>query len=332
PAEFERFGGRFAGPATADGWRPCHALGRKDRNPSASFNVRTGVYKDHGTGVALTLFDLAAEALVLADWRAARDQYAEQVGLPVDPPAASPSRPVCRKPPARRIRPRRPAGPEPDPRVRVVERECRAALTPQRLIAYAGSLGVPPDALASLGFGWCDRRNAGTFPMRAADGGVRGVRTRTAAGAKRAVTGSRDGLFLPAGWTADPPERPDRLVICEGPTDTAALLAWGFAAAGRPSAHGAAGIVADLCSRLRPAEVVILADADGPGRQGADKLAAGLLPSVPAVRVCEPPAGVKDARAWFNSGATAAKVAARFDAALVRSLAVRRAGREGGDR
>ena len=333
-AEFERLGQRFAGPATADGWRPCYAVGRDDRNPSASFNVRTGVYKDHGTGAVLTLFDLAAEVLGLPDWRAARDQYAERLGLPTAPPprpSAGGRRPR-RTPPARRIRSRRPAASGPDPRVPVIERECRAALTRRELNALASATGLPADALARLGVGWSERLTAWTFAMRAADGTVRGIRTRTPAGAKRAVTGSRDGLFLPDDWTADPPDRPDRLVIAEGPTDAAALLAWGFVAAGRPSAHGAAGIVGDLAARLKPGEVVILADPDDAGRAGAANLAAGLLPSVPRVRVCEPPPGVKDARGWFLAGGTAAEVAAAFDAAPVRSLAVRRAGREGGRR
>ena len=134
--------------------------------------------------------------------------------------------------------------------------------------------------------------------MRAADGAVRGLRTRTPAGAKRAVRGSRDGLFLPADWADAPPDRPARLVIAEGPTDAAALLAWGFLA------------------------VV---------RKGAENLAAGVLPVVPAVRVCEPPADVKDARAWFLAGATADDVAARFDAAPARRLRIRRGGKGAGE-
>ena len=313
---------RFAGPASGP-WRPCHAAGREDRSPSAALNVVTGVYKDHGAGGSCSFWDLLVLLGAFPDWRAARDHHAAAVGVTLPAGAGAGSDRPPRRPAGVARRVCREAAPDPDPRIGRIARDCRAALTPSRLNGLASAVGLPADALDELGAGWSDRLTCWTFPMRAADGAVRGLRTRTPAGAKRAVTGSRDGLFFPAAWAADPPDRPARLVVAEGPTDAAALLAWAFAACGRPSAHGAAGIVGDLCRRLSPAEAVILADADGPGRKGAANLAAGLLPLVPAVRVCEPPAGVKDARAWFLAGATAAEVAARFDAAPARRLRVR---------
>ena len=328
PAAAAAAGLRFAGPASGP-WRPCHAAGREDRTPSAALNAVTGVYKDHGTGERGSFWDLLVLLGRFPDWRAARDHHAAAVGTPAAPPtrAAGPVGPAV----TRRVRSRRSA-PSPDSRVGVLAGRYRDALTPARLNGLASATGLPANVLDGLGVGWSDRLTCWTFPMRAADGAVRGLRTRTPAGAKRAVAGSRDGLFFPESWTGDPPERPARLVVCEGPTDAAALLAWGFVAAGRPSAHGAAGIVGGLCGWLRPAEVVLFADADGPGRAGAENLAAALLPSVPAVRVCEPPAGVKDARAWFLAGADAAAVTARIDAAPARRLRVRGAGRTGGQR
>ncbi|QDT15730.1 toprim domain-containing protein [Alienimonas californiensis] len=324
PALAAAAGLTFAGPPSGP-WHPCHAAGRTDRTPSASLNADTGVYKDHGSGDRRSFWDLLVLLGAFPDWRAARDHHAAAVGLPAGPAG---SRDEQKSAPAvRSRRVRRPAAPVPNPRVSAVARDCRSALTPQRLNALSSSVGLPADAFDKLGVGWCDRRGVWTFPMKAADGALRGLRTRTPAGAKRAVTGSRDGLFLPDAWTDSPPDRPDRLVIAEGPTDTAALLAWGFAAAGRPSAHGAAGIVGDLCRRLSPDEAVILADADEAGRKGADALAAGLLVLVPVVRVCEPPAGVKDARAWFLRGESADEAAALFDAAPPRRLRIRRGGK-----
>ena len=77
-AEAEALGLRFAGPANRSGWRQCRAIGRDDFSPSASFNVATGFYRDHGgDGTSLSFFDLAA---VLApvrfqDWQAAKDHF-----------------------------------------------------------------------------------------------------------------------------------------------------------------------------------------------------------------------------------------------------------------
>lgn len=45
--------------ADKNGWVTCHAIGRKDRHPSARFSLDTGVYHDFGTGQSLSFFDLA---------------------------------------------------------------------------------------------------------------------------------------------------------------------------------------------------------------------------------------------------------------------------------
>jgi hypothetical protein len=50
-----------AGAPTEDGWLRCRALGREDRNPSASFNVNSGYYVEWGPGgmVSMSLRELA---------------------------------------------------------------------------------------------------------------------------------------------------------------------------------------------------------------------------------------------------------------------------------
>ena len=209
---------------------------------------------------------------------------------------------------------------------------CERALAPARREKYARRLGVPADALAALGLGWCERLTCYTFPMRDAAGAVIGVRTRYLAGGRKAMFGSASGLFLPASWADDPPDRPPRLLVCEGETDAAAALAWGLPAAGRPGCRNGADLLVSLVGRVRPAEVAVLADDDphGEGRAGAEALAAKLLPYVP-VRVATPPAGIADARDWYRAGATAADVAARFDAAELRTIGVRST-RKGGRR
>jgi len=50
--------------------------------------------------------------------------------------------------------------------------------------------------------------------------------------------------------------------------------------------------------------VVIIADADDPGRRGAESLAVALLPYVPSLKVVEPPAPFKDLRSWQQASAT----------------------------
>jgi phage/plasmid primase-like uncharacterized protein len=139
--------------------------------------------------------------------------------------------------------------------------------------------------------------------MRDAAGEVRGIRLRGPDGRKWAVRGGREGLFLPAGLDVA-----QRLLICEGPTDTAAALDLGFAAVGRPSCTGGAGLLLRLVRERHPAEVVVVADGDPPGQRGARDLAAELRGYVRVVRVITPPA--KDLREWLRAGATADNLAA----------------------
>ena len=190
----------------------------------------------------------------------------------------------------------------------------RASVTLSELERLSNELGVSVESLQRLGVGWCGW--GWTFPMTDANGILRGIRVRKRNGIKLAVTGSRDGLFIP-----DPQDDLDTLdaldtssggvpslLICEGPTDTAALLDLGFDAVGRPSCRGGSALLVDLVRRRRPDEIVIVADGDGPGRRGAESLASVLVVHTQAVRVIRPPRGIKDARAWKRAGATYGEV------------------------
>ncbi|HEX6987619.1 MAG TPA: hypothetical protein VF170_19725, partial [Planctomycetaceae bacterium] len=94
-AEARGFGLRpVEGAAPGEGgWLPCHAVGREDTDPSASFNVGDsplrGRYRDFadGEGRAISFFDLAARAGRFPDWRAARDHYARITGLSENGPS-----------------------------------------------------------------------------------------------------------------------------------------------------------------------------------------------------------------------------------------------------
>lgn len=194
----------------------------------------------------------------------------------------------------------------------------RDCLDPVQLGELARSLGLSVEALTALGVGWSTHYSSWSFPMVNADGAVVGIRLRRPNGSKFAVTGGREGLFLPA---TDPTE--PRLLVCEGPTETAALLDLGFRAmVGRPSCTGGVKLLVELVQRRRPGEVVIVADGDEPGRRGADNLASVLLAFVPVVRVVVPKQH-KDVREFVRAGGTRRQLEQATDAAPARRLAVR---------
>lgn len=178
-----------------------------------------------------------------------------------------------------------------------------------RLAAHAADLGVSIWSLRRLGIAWAAPHRAWAFPMRNPDGTVCGIRLRAESGKKWAVTGSHQGLFIPdKGQIGD---QVDQVLVCEGPTDTAAMLDLGFVAIGRPSCSGSVEALAGL---LRRRNVVIVSDRDEgklrpdgtvffPGQEGSDRLAAALVGGCLSVRIIRPLRG-KDAREWVRSGAT----------------------------
>jgi 5S rRNA maturation endonuclease (ribonuclease M5) len=127
------------------------------------------------------------------------------------------------------------------------------------------------------------------------------------------LAGGQDAVPVGAVLTTMLPSGP--MLVAEGPTDTAALLDMGFATVGRSCCTGGTQLLVEL-ARIRACnDVVIVSDADENGRRGAKALASVLAAYLRRVRVICPPAGVKDARAWKQAGATAAEVQATIDAA-----------------
>lgn len=166
------------------------------------------------------------------------------------------------------------------------------------LAHFARTLGVSTDSLSRLRVG--HDGDAWTFPMTDAFGQIVGIRRRLHDGRKLSVTGGHEGLFIPV----DLPNR-GTLYVCEGPTDTAALLALGFAAIGRPSCTGGIRFTIQVC---RDRDVVIVSDGDDPGRGGTFTLARRLRLYCPSVRAIQPPSGIKDAREWVLRGAQAVDI------------------------
>jgi len=183
------------------------------------------------------------------------------------------------------------------------------------------SLGLCPCALATLQPAWDHWHDAWAFPMRDGAGKVGGIRLRANDGRKWAVKGSREGLFF------DPAlGRVAEVMLCEGPTDTAAAISLGFAAVGRPSCSGGVDQTRAFCFRHGVKRVIVMADQDAPhrrpdgsawypGRDGAQRLVAALgLP----FKMVMPPA--KDLRQWVIEGATVAAASVVVENAIWREV------------
>lgn len=178
------------------------------------------------------------------------------------------------------------------------------------------SLGISIDSLMGIGVGkavqYCD--GTYSFPMRDDADRIVGVRLRNAEGHKWAVYGSKSGLFY---GSIEPNQD---IYVCEGPTDTAALMDWGFCAVGKPSCNAGNEYLVSMMKKLRPGLVVIVSDVDGgsepcrfcadqhcphckPGQMGAEKTAKAISALGIQVKIIEP-IGAKDARQWKQLGAT----------------------------
>ena len=186
---------------------------------------------------------------------------------------------------------------------------------PTRLSSLALILGLSVESLNRLNVGWTG--SAWSFPMTNVHRDVIGIRLRTISGRKFSVAGGHEGLFVPTGLLPGA-----ELLICEGATDTAALIDMGFAAVGRPCCSGGTCLLVEYINRQSPASVVVFADADGPGQRGASTLVTTLSPYCRDVRIVTPPA--KDARAWLQAGATHSSASLLIaDAAPIKLLVTR---------
>lgn len=189
---------------------------------------------------------------------------------------------------------------EPSPEVLRIWSEIRKESRAEEVVKRERMLGIPAGGLVRLGAAWAAGIGALAAPMMTAPlGKTIGVRLRADDGKKWAVTGSMNGLFVPTGFVGEGP-----LYMPEGLTDTASLVGLGLDAVGRPSCNGGrelARSVAKLSGRL----VVVVTDADAPGRAGADLLASELDRDGVRVKVMVPPPGMKDVREFVRRGADA---------------------------
>jgi hypothetical protein len=184
--------------------------------------------------------------------------------------------------------------------------------------SLAEALGVSQESLMGLSVGKADQYLEGTysFPMRDASDNIIGVRLRNADGHKWAIYGSRSGLFYGSL------EHGETIYVCEGPTDTAALMDMGLCGIGKPSCNGGNEILVEIIKKLRPPLVVVIADVDPksgkcdfceqqfcqhchPGQHGAATTAKAISAVGISVKIIEP-INAKDLRQWRRNGLTKA--------------------------
>ncbi len=187
---------------------------------------------------------------------------------------------------------------EPRPGLGLLAIESIRAVSNDELYRLSKQLGVTAFSLQKLHIGWTGY--AWSFPMTDCDGNTLGIRLRFDDGKKRSVPGGKEGLFIPCSRI----DTDDTLMVCEGPTDTAALLDMGFGeVVGRPSCNGVAMLMRDLVKKYKTSRIVIVSDSEAPGLRGAMMLASNLC-DLANIRVTQPPAGIKDAREWLRKGGT----------------------------
>lgn len=177
----------------------------------------------------------------------------------------------------------------------VMARKYYTACTEEQQVDADERLGVSKHSLRRLGMGWCSSQSANTFPMFRHERRLVGIRMRGTDGRKWAIKGSKQGLFMPS----NPGTGTRGIVICEGPTDTASMLDLGFDAIGRPSCMGATELILEVVIGRC---VAIMADRDGPGMDGAERLCAAIKRKTREVLIISPPPGYKDARSWYRGG------------------------------
>ncbi len=177
-----------------------------------------------------------------------------------------------------------------------IHTKLRRQVTPDLVKCLSSQLGLSVKSLDLLEIGYSTTKDAYSFPMSRHRNRFLGIRYRTRDGSKFAQKGSKQGLFIPSSFT-----RTRACVICEGPTDTAAMLDLGFNAIGRASCNSGDRLVKELTDGIPCA---IVADNDGPGQYGAEKLRHKLGRSCVIIQ----PTNAKDARDWVANGATRGQV------------------------
>lgn len=173
--------------------------------------------------------------------------------------------------------------------------------TPHSNSTLAPPEGVDPATWAKLA---TEVDGCWAIKERNAQGEVIGTAYRALDGSKSFEPGGKRGLIVEwpldtyAGSSAASP-----VYVCEGASDTAALMSLGLDAIGVPMAGQCGAMLAEV---LADRHSVIVSDNDEAGHNGTQKLTEQLVRSCASLRVISPPTDSKDARAAVNAGSLAA--------------------------
>lgn len=198
----------------------------------------------------------------------------------------------------------------PDPKFQTLAERFQAH--PDRdgyLAQLADLLGVPRRVLRRLGIGWADRPERWSVPERDDLGRVVGISYRHVCGSKTSASGGKRGLIVPDRPAGDGP-----LYVCEGMSDTAALLAAGRRVIGRPNAFPSelarVWLAKVVSAATADTPVIVVGDRDDAGRDGASSLSDWLADECRrTVRWALPRPGFKDVREqWQATGSVGLKL------------------------
>lgn len=166
--------------------------------------------------------------------------------------------------------------------------------TAESVAALAQRLGLPVPYVRMVPQG----REGGAWVFPMTDGtDVVGLKVRTEDGLKVCAKGSRLGVIVPTAFMPDAPE----LWVTEGESDLmAAVGAFGVNAVARPGCTSCTRIISRMAAGRH---LIVLADNDGPGIDGAQRLVQACA-NAKSATVLAPPA--KDVRDWVKRGATSA--------------------------
>lgn len=202
------------------------------------------------------------------------------------------------------------------------------AMSDEQRLTLATKLNLAPELLIRMRVGFSVLHQASTWPMVDSNGRVVGLRLRGGDNAKWSFRGGRAGLFVPDGL----PTTIKRLHVCEGPTDTAAVLSLGLDAIGRASCNGNVATVANFVRRVECDDVVIVADHDPAGIAGALRLARVLTTVAQCVRIIKPGQPGDDVRKAVAEGLDAYELDELVLQANIMTLGIHRRLRRRNDR
>jgi DNA primase len=136
------------------------------------------------------------------------------------------------------------------------------------------------------------------FAMRDPSGNVCGIKLRNKDGTKSCVRGSRLGLIQTRTFD----RQASAVLVTEGESDAFVASHWGFNAVGRPGAKACSTHLASLC---KGKDVILMADRDPAGMDGARMLAADIRKRCKSCVIVTPPPSCKDLREWHAASGTA---------------------------